>query len=87
MRKLVLAAFCLTAVAAGNPGNALAQGRPDPQAAMAAQKKALAKLAFVGSHHDSLPGAGFMMRPIACTSCDQRFCSRTRCALPAAVSL
>jgi hypothetical protein len=47
MRKLVLAAFCLVALAAGNPGNAVAQGRPDPQAAMAAQKKALAKLAFM----------------------------------------
>jgi hypothetical protein len=35
----------------------------------------------------SLPaGAGFMMRPIALTSCDHRFCSRSSWAFPAVVS-
>ena len=33
-----------------------------------------------------LAGAGFMMRPIASTSCDQRSCSRDSWAFPAAVS-
>src|SRR5215813_15018003 len=47
MSKFILAASCLFALALGDPGNVVAQGRPDPQAAMAAQKKALARLAFM----------------------------------------
>jgi hypothetical protein len=47
MSKSFLAASCLCALALGDPGNAVAQGRPDPQAVMAAQRKALARLAFM----------------------------------------
>src|SRR5215813_8207184 len=47
MSKFILAASCLFALALGDPGNVVAQGRPDPQAVMAAQRKALARLAFM----------------------------------------
>jgi hypothetical protein len=47
MSKSILAASCLCALALGDPGNAAAQGRPDPQAVLAAQRKALARLAFM----------------------------------------
>ena len=38
------------------------------------------------SRYSLLAGAGFMMRPIAFTSCDHRSCSRDSWAFPAAVS-
>ena len=38
------------------------------------------------TRYSLLVRAGFMIRPIASTSCDQRSCSRDSCALPAAVS-
>ncbi len=45
------------------------------------------QLTFVGAHGYSSPAcAGFMMRPIAFTSCDQRSRSRNSWALPVAVS-
>src|SRR5437870_2336891 len=47
MRKLILAACCLLAVNLGSSENAAAQGRPDSQAILAAQRKALARLAFM----------------------------------------
>ena len=47
MRKLILAACCLLAVNLGGSGNLAAQARPDPQSVMAAQRKALARLAFM----------------------------------------
>lgn len=45
MRKLILA--CVLALALGGPREAGAQGRPDAQAVLAAQKKALARLAYM----------------------------------------
>ena len=47
MKKLILAACCLLATAVGGSGNVVAQGRPDSQALLAAQRKALARLAFM----------------------------------------
>jgi len=47
MRKLILAASCVLAAVVGGSGNAVAQGRPDSQALLAAQRKALARLAFM----------------------------------------
>ena len=47
MRKLILAASCLLALAMGDSGNAIAQGRPVSQEVLAAQRKALARLAFM----------------------------------------
>lgn len=47
MRKLILAASCLLATAIVGSGDAVAQGRPDSQAVLAAQRKALTRLAFM----------------------------------------
>ena len=46
MRKHCMAALCLFALALGTPSLA-AEGRPDPQAVMAAQRRALGRLAFM----------------------------------------
>lgn len=47
MRKLIPAVSCFLALLAGEAGSAVAQGRPDSQAVLAAQRKALARLAFM----------------------------------------
>jgi hypothetical protein len=47
MKKIILAGSCLLALIAGDRKNAIAQGRPDPQTVLAAQRKALARLAFM----------------------------------------
>ena len=49
----------------------------------------LVEIVLVGWSHRAYfltAGAGFMIRPIACTSCDQRSCSRASWALPSGVS-
>jgi hypothetical protein len=47
MRQRGLAASCLLTFALGAPGSVVAQGRPDPQPVLAAQRQALARLAFM----------------------------------------
>jgi len=47
MPKTILAAAAVLAAALAAPPPAAGQGRPDPQAVMAAQKKALARLAYM----------------------------------------
>jgi hypothetical protein len=47
MRKQGLLVFCLLTFAPGIAGDLLGEGRPDPQAVMAAQRQALMRLAFM----------------------------------------
>ncbi len=60
MQKQGLAVSCLLTFALGAPGYAAAQGRPDPQPLLAAQRQALARLAFMDG---VWRGTAWTMRP------------------------